>query len=367
VIGSAERRDRLRLARTEGVGPVAWRELMRRYGSAAEALEALPHLARRGGRAGPLKVASSAEADRELEAGRALGAELLTAGEPAFPKLLAAIDPPPPVLWARGHVSLLHKPAVALVGARVASAAGQRFARQLALDLGEAGYVVVSGMARGVDGAAHEGGLAHGTVAVLAGGVDDIYPPEHAGLYDRIVAQGCVVSENAVGRRATARDFPRRNRIISGLSLGVVVVEAEARSGSLITARLAAEQGREVLAVPGSPLDPRARGTNDLIRQGATLCEGAEDVVRALQGLRRLGEPQFDLFGDGPVDGEALDAAADRLRERAYALLSPTPAPRDELVRALAEPAAAVLAALVELSLAGRAELLPGGLVARAD
>ena len=362
-----ERRDRLRLARTEGVGPVAWRELMRRYGSAVRALEALPNLARRGGRTGPLKVASAGDAERELTAGVALGAALLTVGEPGFPPLLAEIDPPPPVLWARGHASLLAKPSVAVVGARIASAAGQRFARALAHDLGAAGYVVTSGLARGVDGAAHEGALAQGTVAVLAGGVDDVYPPEHAELYERVVAQGCVVSENAVGRRATARDFPRRNRIISGLSLGVVVVEAEARSGSLITARLAAEQGREVFAVPGSPLDPRAKGPNELIRQGAALCEGVEDVVRALSALGRLREPQLELFTSGGGEDAELDAAADRLRERAYALLSPTPTPRDEVVRALGAPAPGVLAALVELALAGRAELLPGGLVARTD
>ena len=367
AIGDTERRDRLRLARTEGVGPVAWRELMRRYGSAAKALDALPNLARRGGRAGPLKITSVAEAERELDAGRALGARLLTAGEAAFPPLLAEIDPPPPVLWARGHASLLARPSVAIVGARIASAAGQRFARALAADLGGAGYVVASGLARGVDGAAHEGGLATGTTAVLAGGVDDIYPPEHANLYERVVAQGCIVSENAVGRRATARDFPRRNRIISGLSLGVVVVEAEQRSGSLITARLAAEQGREVFAVPGSPLDPRAKGPNELIRQGAALCEGVDDVLRVLADLRHAREPQLELFTSSGGDEAALDAAADRLRERAYALLSPTPTPRDEIVRALGEPAPGVLAALVELSLAGRAELLPGALVVRTD
>ncbi|WP_174300528.1 DNA-processing protein DprA [Caulobacter sp. S45] len=367
MIGEAERRDRLRLTRTEGVGPVAWRELVGRYGSAGRALGALPDLARRGGRPGPLKVCSSADAQREIDAGRALGATLLTAGEAAFPPLLAEIDPPPPVLWARGHVDLLARPCVAIVGARIASAAGQRFARALAADLGQAGYVVVSGLARGVDGAAHEGALASGTAAVLAGGVDDIYPPEHAGLYDRVVSQGCIVSENAVGRRATARDFPRRNRIISGLSLGVVVVEAEQRSGSLITARLAAEQGREVFAVPGSPLDPRAKGPNELIRQGAALCEGVDDVLRVLADLHRAREPQLELFTPMGEEDAALNAAADRLRERAYALLSPTPVPRDEIVRALGEPAPGVLAALVELSLAGRAELLSGGLVARMD
>jgi DNA processing protein len=366
AISAGERRDRLRLARSENVGPVAYRELMTRYGGATRALAALPDLARRGGRSGPLKIATTDEADAELERGGRLQAILLTAGEATFPRLLGALDPPPPLLWVRGHAALLHRPAVAVVGARVASAAGQRFARGLARDLAEAGYVVVSGLARGVDGAAHEGALEGGTVAVLGGGVDDIYPPEHAGLYERIVAGGCVVSENLVGRKAQARDFPRRNRIISGLALGVVVVEAEARSGSLITARLAGEQGREVFAVPGSPLDPRAKGCNDLLRQGAALCEGVEDVVRGLQGLSAR-EPQLDLFTAPAVDPDVLDAAAERLRERVAALLSPTPTPRDEIVRAVGEPAPGVLAALVELALAGRAELLPGGMVSRSD
>jgi DNA processing protein len=246
---------------------------------------------------------------------------------------------------------------VAIVGARVASAAGQRFARGLASELGQSGQVIVSGLARGIDAAAHEGGLPTGTIAVLGGGVDDIYPPEHAGLYARIAEAGCVVSENEPGRAAIARDFPRRNRIISGLSRAVVVVEAEFRSGSLITARLAAEQGREVLAVPGSPLDPRAKGTNDLIRQGAAICEGAEDVLRALEGLRGFREPERG-YGAGP--GPEPD---DALREAVAALLSPTPVSRDELVRATGGPAPAVFAALVELALAGRCELLPGGMV----
>ena len=246
-----------------------------------------------------------------------------------------------------------------MVGARVASAAGQRFARGLAADLGKAGHIVVSGLARGIDSAAHEGALPTGTVAVLGGGVDDIYPPENAGLYDRIVHDGCIVSESEPGRTAVARDFPRRNRIIAGLSRAVVIVEAELRSGSLITARLAAEQGREVLAVPGSPLDPRAKGTNDLIRQGAALCEGVEDVLRALEGLGGFREPEPGPFRGAP-DAEP-DAA---LRERLAALLSPTPVSRDELVRAAAAPAPAVFAALMELALAGRAELLPGGMVA---
>jgi DNA processing protein len=248
---------------------------------------------------------------------------------------------------------------VAVVGARVASAAGQRFARGLAAELGQNGQVIVSGLARGIDAAAHEGAMPTGTVAVLGGGVDDVYPPEHAGLYARIAEAGCVVSESEPGRAAVARDFPRRNRIISGLSRAVVVVEAELRSGSLITARLAAEQGREVLAVPGSPLDPRAKGTNDLIRQGAALCEGADDVLRALEGLRGLREPDRGGYAIGPTSDPD-----DALRAEVAALLSPTPVSRDEIVRATGAAPPAVFAALVELSLAGRAELLPGGMVA---
>lgn len=363
-ITEAERRDRLRLSRTENVGPVASAALMARFGSASRALEALPGMALRGGRSAPLKVCSLADADKELAAGAALGAKLVSVGEPDFPPLLAALDPPPPLIWTLGDLSLLARPTVAIVGARIASAGGQRFARQLAHDLGQAGFVVISGLARGIDGAAHEGALATGTAAVLGGGIDDIYPPEHADLYRRIAAKGCLVSENVVGRSARAQDFPRRNRIISGLSLGVVVVEAEMRSGSLITARLAGEQGREVLAVPGSPLDPRAKGTNDLIRQGAVLCEGAEDVIEALRRTPGLGEPQGDLFEHGPEDG-GIDREAERLREKAFALVSPTPTPVDEIVRALGAPAPAVFAALVELALAARVELLPGGMVAR--
>jgi DNA processing protein len=226
--------------------------------------------------------------------------------------------------------------------------------------LGEAGVVVVSGMARGIDAAAHEGALPTGTIAVLGGGPDDIYPQEHADLHARIAAGGAVVSECPPGYRAQARDFPRRNRIISGLSLAVVVVEAELRSGSLITARLAAEQGREVLAVPGSPLDPRAKGTNDLIRQGAALCEGIEDVLRALEGAG-LGERDPPGYGQAPASETEIEA----IRERVAELLSPTSVSRDELVRLADAPAGVVLAALTELALAGRAEFLPGGTVAQ--
>ncbi|WP_374655468.1 DNA-processing protein DprA [Phenylobacterium sp.] len=359
TLTEAARRDWLRLARTENVGPVAFAQLITRYGEASLALAALPDLARRGGRISPLGAPSQEDIRREMQAGETLGARLLCAGEADYPAALAAADPPPPVIWARGDIALLNRPVVAVVGARVASAGGQRFARGLAADLGAAGYVVASGMARGVDGAAHEGSLPTGTIAVLGGGIDDIYPHEHRDLYERIVAEGCVVSENAPGRTATARDFPRRNRIISGLSRAVVVVEAELRSGSLITARLAAEQGREVLAVPGSPLDPRARGTNDLIRQGAALCEGVDDVLRALEGGGGLHERERP-FAPPP----AADSDVDAVRDQVAALLSPTAVSRDELVRATGAPVQVVMAALTELAVAGRAELLPGGLVA---
>lgn len=348
----AERIAWLRLARTPNVGPVAFEHLLRRCGSASAALEALPGLARR-----PVAMPSAAEAERELAAGQALGARLVLSCDQAFPARLAALDPPPPLIWTLGETALLARSCVAIVGARVASAAGQRFARDLALALGQAGHVIVSGMARGVDGAAHQGSLAGGAVAVLGGGVGDVYPPEHADLHAAIARQGCIVSESPPDHRAQARDFPRRNRLISGLSRAVVVVEAELKSGSLITARLAAEQGREVLAVPGSPLDPRARGTNDLIRQGAAVCEGVEDVLRALEGARDLAEP-----GRPPWPGPPATPPAG-LRERVAALLSPTPVSIDDLTRAVGAPAPQVFAALVELSLDGEAAFGPGGMV----
>jgi DNA processing protein len=277
-------------------------------------------------------------------------------GDADYPPMLAAVDPPPPLLWTLGDIALLSKEAVGVVGARIASAGGQRIARGLAQSLGLAGFTVVSGLARGIDAAAHSGSLETGTVAVLGGGVDDVYPPDNAGLYDQIVEQGCVVSESPMGARAQARDFPRRNRIISGLSRGIIVVEAELKSGSLITARLAAEQGRDVFAVPGSPLDPRSKGPNELLRQGAILCEGIDDVRRAFETLRTLSEPPGDAFDSMP---DEVDQA---LIERVAALLSPTPTPRDELARACGAPVSHVAAALLELSLAGRATLLPGGL-----
>jgi DNA processing protein len=356
LLSDAERFARLRLARTDRVGPVAFSQLLQRFGSAVRAIEALPDLVRRSGRDGyALPAVDRVEA--ELAAGDRAGARLILLGDADYPDMLAAVDPPPPLLWTRGDVALLSRPCIGIVGARIASAGGQRIARGLSQQLGEAGHVVVSGLARGIDAAAHLGALPTGTVAVLGGGVDDIYPSENADLYRQIVERGCIVSESPVGARAQARDFPRRNRIISGLSRGVIVVEAEIRSGSLITARLANEQGRDVFAVPGSPLDPRSKGPNELLRQGAILCEGLEDLERAFTTLRTLREPP----ADSPFDG-APDVLDDALIEQVAALLSPTPTPRDELARALNLPIGLVAAALLELNLAGRATLLSSGL-----
>ena len=354
-LDEAERFARLRLARTDRIGPVSFRQLLDRFGSASRALDALPDLARRAGSTGH-DLPAVGRIDAELAAGEKRGAVLLVLGDTGYPDRLAAIDPPPPVLWTRGDLSLLSRETMAMVGARIASAGGQRIARGLAQALGQDGFVVVSGMARGIDAAAHAGSLATGTLAVLGGGVDDVYPTDNADLYGQIVEQGCVVSESPMGARAQARDFPRRNRIISGLSRGVIVVEAELRSGSLITARLAGEQGRDVFAVPGSPLDPRSKGPNELLRQGAILCEGVDDVRRGLETLRTLREPPGEGFGAIP---DEIDEA---LIERVAALLSPTPTPRDELARACHAPVSHVAGALLELSLAGRASLLPGGM-----
>ena len=358
TLTDAERFARLRLARTDQIGPVTFRQLLDRFGSAGRALEALPDLTRRGGTHGHA-IPPVDDIAAEMEAGERIGARLIVLGDADYPDMLAAVDPPPPLLWALGDASLMARPCIAVVGARIASAGGQRIARGLSQQLGEAGHVVVSGLARGIDAAAHAGALPTGTVAVLGGGVDDVYPPDNADLYAQIVDRGCVVSESRIGARAQAKDFPRRNRIISGLSRGVIVIEAELKSGSLITARLAGEQGRDVFAVPGSPLDPRSRGPNELLRQGAILCEGLEDVDRAFNTLRTLREPSpANPFDGAPDDVEAA------VIEQVAALLSPTPTPRDELARALGLPIGTVAAALLELNLMGRAELLPGGLAA---
>jgi DNA processing protein len=356
----------LRLARSRNVGPATWARLVARYGDAARAVEALPELAARGGAKG-FRAFPREAAEAELEAGAAAGARLLVLGEPGYPPQLAEIPDPPPVLWARGRAEVLTRRAAAIVGGRNASALGLRLAQRMAEDLGAAGVAVVSGLARGVDGAAHRGALETGTVAAVAGGVDHVYPAEHADLAERILETGAIVSEAPPGFEPQARHFPRRNRVIAGLSRAVVLIEAAARSGSLITAEFALEQGREVLAAPGSPLDPRSEGGNALIRQGATLARGAEDVLEAIAGATGLGgaaeaeglaEPGAG-FRRGPPGGS--DPA---LRAEVARLLGLEPVEEDALARLCGAPLAALADVLMELELAGRLDRRPGGYLA---
>ncbi|MSO71438.1 MAG: DNA-protecting protein DprA [Alphaproteobacteria bacterium] len=371
-LSNQERIDRLRLIRTENVGPITFAQLLRRFGTASEALKALPLLARRGGRARPLTPPDRASVEAELDALARLGGHALHIGQPDYPRALAEIDDAPPVLCALGHVHLLERRAVAVVGARNASLIGRRFAETLAGDLAASKVVVVSGLARGIDAAAHAGALARGTdgggtVAVMAGGVDVVYPEENRKLYERIKAEGVILSEIPLGIEPQGRHFPRRNRIISGLCAGVVVVEAAEQSGSLITARMALEQGREVFAVPGSPLDPRSTGANRLIRQGASLTEGAHDVLTVLDPIWRqpLQEPKEVEFMSGPAEMPTEDQLAEA-RAAVIESLSPAPIAIDELVRAHQLSAVVVRAVLLELELAGRIERQPGNRVALA-
>jgi DNA processing protein len=371
---------RLRLARAEGVGPVSYRRMMGRYASAAAALDALPGLAQAGGRRAAPFIPKPGDIAREIDRLTRLGARLLFVDTPAYPRLLGLLDDAPAVIAVQGDPAILDCRAVALVGGRNASASGQRMAERLAADLAAAGLVVVSGMARGIDAAAHRGALAaRRTIAVVAGGLDCPYPAEHADLQRQIAEAGAVVAEAPLGTEPQARHFPRRNRIIAGLALGVVVVEAAPRSGSLITARLAQEAGREIFAVPGSPLDPRARGANDLLRQGAVLTEAAGDVLDNLPDHpMREGIGRSPLFARGLPPGfsaasQALElppptasgaAEGPAVRREVVELLDSSPTPVDDLVRRCQFSAAAVLAALLELELAGRVETLPGNRVA---
>lgn len=354
-----ERLDWIRLARTRNVGPVTFRALLGRYGTASAALEALPRLAKQGGRA--IKPASRSVAEAELERVRSLGGRLIAMGEADYPLPLSAIEDAPPVICVQGKADLLSRPIIAMVGARNASLNGKRLAERWARELGDAGWIVVSGLARGIDGASHRGSLATGTIACVAGGIDVIYPPEHADLQNTIAEKGAVVSECAPGTAPTARHFPRRNRLIAGLSRGVVVVEAAPRSGSLITARLAGEQGREVFAVPGSPLDPRAQGSNRLIRNGAVLVQSVDDIMQELERVDGtiLRDPSDQFYG--PLTPHLEDEAElEKARAVIEESLSPTPTPVDELIRDCQLSASVVQAVLLELELAGRIERQPG-------
>jgi DNA processing protein len=351
--------DRLRLVRSPGIGPVTYRQLIARFGSPAAALEAVPDLAARGG-GRPPRLISRGDVEKEILRLDALGGRYLILGQGLYPRALAELDDAPPLLTVRGDLGLLDRPLIAIVGARNSSAAACRFARQLAYDLGQQGAVVVSGLARGIDSAAHDGSLESGTIGIVAGGIDVFYPPENQARQEAMFDRGLVIAEMPPGTEPRARHFPYRNRIIAGLSLGTVVVEAAPKSGSLITARLAAEAGREVMAVPGSPLDPRAQGCNQLIRQGATLVQNAADVLEAVRPIQPgFASPRATYEPAEPqwVDG---DAGALGLVEE---LLGPAPVPVDEIIRLSGAPSGAVQMALLELDLAGRLDRHAGGKV----
>ena len=383
ALSDAERVACLRLIRSGHVGPVTFRELINHFGGARQALDALPDLLKRRRRDQGAKIPSEADAYRELDRAERIGAVPIFTIEPNYPPALAVIDVPPPLIYAKGFIEALAKPAIGIVGSRASSAAGIALARQLASELAAQGLIVVSGLARGVDGAAHEASLASGTVAVLAGGLDIIYPPEHEGLSRRLCERGALLSEQPPGFVPRAKDFPRRNRLISGMALGVVVVEAAKRSGTLVTARFAAEQGREVMAVPGHPLDPRAEGTNDLLKQGATLVTSATDVIAVVApmiegGLAagRLGPlprpPSFEEDGFEEVGTPLVAASAHSSRaasgstDAILELLGPNPVDINELARAAGVSASETRIALLELDLQGAIVRHGSHLVSRA-
>lgn len=350
----------LRLTRSDTVGAITFHRLISRYKTASNALEALTHLKT----SKPVKIFSRSQAEDEIAALQKIGGVMIAACEPDYPLALSAIEDAPPVITVRGNTALFRRDAVGIVGSRNCSLNGRRFSQKLAQDLGAAGYVIASGLARGIDTSAHEGGLKTGTVACVAGGVDVVYPRENQALYDQICEQGAIVSECALGTQPIAQHFPKRNRIITGLSLGVVVVEANLKSGSLISARTAAEQGRDVFAVPGFPADPRSAGTNALIRDGAVLVRGAEDVLEQLGSFLakppvRLQPPPDGLFEEAAIFSEATGNA----QEIILRALSPSPVGVDEIVRACNLRSSVVQGTLLELEMSGVVQRLPGNRV----
>lgn len=361
--------DTLRLIRSENVGPVTFFQLVSRYGSAGKALKALPMLALRGGAKRSIQVCPVERAEEEIAKTEAFGAQFIPYGSAHYPALLAQIPDPPPVLIARGHPHLLAKPSLlAMVGSRNASANGCRFARKLAGELGETGHVIVSGLARGIDGHAHQGALSSGTVGVIAGGIDHVYPPEHASLYEELATRGVIVTESPFGSAPQHRHFPARNRIIAGMTQGAIVIEATKRSGSLITARCALDYNRDIFAVPGFPLDPRAAGTNGLIQQGAVLVSNAHDISDYLlnrpYSLHDSSTPPGGLFGDSATALEP-EETLDSERATIHALLSSTPIAIEELIVMTGIEPRVVNIILLELELAGMLTRHPGGAVSR--
>lgn len=370
-LSDRQRLNWLRLIRTENIGPVAFRDLILFCGSAANAIERLPDLNIRGGGSRPVRVSSLDDAERELEAIEHMGARLVGMGEPDYPQQLKNCEAPPPLVTIKGDANVFRKPPVAIVGSRNASVVGARFTEKLARDLGDAGFAIVSGLARGIDAAAHKASMASGTVAVLAGGLDRPYPPENLPIYRAIPENGgALITEMPMGAEPRARDFPRRNRIIAGLSLGLIVIEAAERSGSLISARMAGEMGRTVFAVPGSPLDPRARGTNALLKQGATLVTSADDVIESLAPLMPDGSTvpnpiQTDLLNQLDEEPAVLQPiTTDMERDLMVDALGPVPIDVDALVRHVGISAGSAQLILLELDLAGRLLRYPGNQVA---
>lgn len=358
--------DILRLIRSENVGPITFFALLRRYGTVKKALEVIPELAKRGGAKRQITVCPVSAAEAEMERTRLYGAEYICYGEAHYPPLLMQIPDAPPLLIALGHSHLLSKKqGIGIVGARNASANGCNFARKLAGDLGKAGYVIASGLARGIDAQAHKGALATGTVGVIAGGIDTEYPPENAALYRELREQGCILTEQPFGMAPQSRSFPARNRIIAGLSRGVVVIEASKKSGSIITAQEALEYGREVFAVPGSPMDPRCHGTNGLIRDGAVLTESADDVLNALKRVTplTLRDGQFSLFHEQAAEPFAEEHDLPAARTRITELLSPSPTSVEELTEQSGFPVHLILMILLEKELAGMLQRHAGGRV----
>ncbi len=357
----SEKRDWLRLTRTQTVGPVAFRDLLKRYKTPGKALDSLPSIIRNKN----VRLPTIEQVEAEMAASEELGVQIIAACESDYPAYLRALDPVPPIISVWGDVSLLHKPCVGIIGSRNASALGLKFAATMAHDIGHSGYTIVSGLARGIDASAHGASLASGTAAVLGGGVDHIYPRQNAQLFKDIRHQGVLVSESPLGYRATARDFPRRNRIISGLSLGIVVIEAAERSGTLITARYALEQNREVMAAPGSPLDPRTKGCNRLIRQGAALIETADDVIDILRDVT----PPYVMESETAYDSADFDYQAEAKNinqaiSNITPLLSTTPTHRDDVIRSSGLPTAVINAALLEMELNGDVLVEPDGRIA---
>lgn len=358
--GSQEQFDQLRLIRSPNIGPVSYRQLMGRFGSAKAALEALPDLVLRGG-GGPSLLADEASIARELQFVATFGGRHIFIGDPEYPSLLSHLDNAPPVLSVKGDLALLNRVAISIVGARNASAGACQFARQLAYDLGQMEFPVVSGLARGIDTAAHAGSIESGTIAVIAGGLDVVYPPENKALQEAIAERGLLIAEQPPGTEPRARHFPYRNRIIAGISAGTVVVEAAPKSGSLITARLAAEAGREVMAIPGSPLDPRSRGCNQLIREGATLVQNAEEISELVRPLdhRMRAMPARYVASELATIGDDTDHE----RQAVIDLMGMTYVSVDELVRQSGSSQANVQMVLLEMELAGKLERGAGGKV----